>query len=541
MLSSEEERLVLFNEDQLSIYFFRAVSNGCGEMVMLLLAIYPDLIRALNQYGQLPIHVAVVQNQEALVKFLSERAPQTLLCRDQLGYMPVHLAACSAQKEGVLRQLISLDRDGLRMETIDGELPIHLAIMRKNFAAAEYMVEEDASLLQKKSREGLLPLHYALRQREKDIYPSIEKTLLPFLAFLMDKAPETLLESFVVHEIEAQKPVSYSPLRWAVQQGFHDLVWRMIQVNPDLAHHDINDYYEVLLSAMREWNVNEARMKLLIEYNPQVLVHKPETLLVSQALVGQHWIAFDCIFKQMEQKGLLTPVVMGSIFSFVFYHCSLNTLLNRLDRALSNDGGKLTSSQENRAPHRLLFDFVSSDNSSLASLTSQVFIVYPQLLLLGDVNPLRWKVPANKAQPFFESLLNLPVEDLLLAPGSLYRALGHIEKETFYHNVLSSLVRKLYSELFNGNSEKLSAAKLDLGLKSGIQLFEFIDYCAEMFKEMQAISQAATYLSACSSSLFKKPRAESEVQQTIKEVGEALGVALEHTRWCGGKTPSKTC
>jgi Ankyrin repeats (3 copies) len=170
------------------------------ETVRLLIAACPTSVQATTVAGCTPLHCAAdaidtdcdngpgfwQKERKAVLECLAGHCPEALRTPcSLLGFLPLHYAARSMRSLPSLRSLVSLWPEAVVEPSLDGSLPIHLAVARDapRLRIVRHLARRHPETLLFATCDGSLPLHLALAQKE----PSLK-----VVRFLVEEAPEAL-------------------------------------------------------------------------------------------------------------------------------------------------------------------------------------------------------------------------------------------------------------------------------------------------------------------------------------------------------------
>jgi hypothetical protein len=185
----------------------------------------PEVSRANDSEGSLPIHVAVnlgIRERDAL---LSERAqrlasldPDSLLRPNADGIRPLHIAIDQdreySDNSALARFLLECQPKAAHLAMNDGNLAIHLAIEWRAFGLVQLMVRLVPETLEKAGAFGRTPLHVAVARprfgelpRFGEVFqfgaPGFDDGLPAIVALLIESCPGSLL----VHDANNDLPL----------------------------------------------------------------------------------------------------------------------------------------------------------------------------------------------------------------------------------------------------------------------------------------------------------------------------------------------
>ena len=136
--------------------FFDAVGEGKVDVVRKILLETPTLMSALDKGKSTPLHIAVINKQEEMVKFLLEKKadPNAKNERDE---SPLHLAVFwTATTESIIELLLTAKADP-NLGNYKGDTPLH---QTDSEAAAELLLSKGGNT-GVRNEDGWTPLHTA--------------------------------------------------------------------------------------------------------------------------------------------------------------------------------------------------------------------------------------------------------------------------------------------------------------------------------------------------------------------------------------------
>jgi hypothetical protein len=170
------------------------------ETIRLLTGTCPTSVQATTVAGCTPLHCAAdatdtdcdngpgfwQKERKAVLERLARHWPEALRTPCSiLGFLPLHYAARSMRSLPSLWSLVALWPEAVVEPSLDGSLPIHLAVARDvpRLRVVRHLARRHPETLMFATCDGCLPLHLALAQKE----PSLK-----VVRFLVEEAPEAL-------------------------------------------------------------------------------------------------------------------------------------------------------------------------------------------------------------------------------------------------------------------------------------------------------------------------------------------------------------
>jgi len=165
-----------------------AIADGATEIVFALIRMAPDPSYLDIQNNELyaPLHIAVLVNQQAMVRRLVVAGAQTDI-RDREGNTPLHLAAKRGHKDCAIALLSSISTEELKdsvvphrhsshkhspsnllnLKNYNGEHCIHLATFSQQYELIWYLNLQQADVSSLEGRSGKTALHYAVNMGDE--------------------------------------------------------------------------------------------------------------------------------------------------------------------------------------------------------------------------------------------------------------------------------------------------------------------------------------------------------------------------------------
>ena len=176
-----------------------AAQRGDLDAVKKLLAEQQNLISERDEAGSTPLHVAAMNGNRKLVKYLLKRGAE-IDAGDNENSTPLHVAAMNGHKD-VVEYLISKGAD-LNLQDDNGMSTLHWAAYFGHLDVAEYLLKKGANLEAKKTA-GATPMHGAAYHGH-----------LEMVKFLVRKGAN----------IEAKNNYGFTPLLSAAAGGQREIV-----------------------------------------------------------------------------------------------------------------------------------------------------------------------------------------------------------------------------------------------------------------------------------------------------------------------------
>jgi len=142
-----------------------------ADILRLMLATDPGLVRERDGSGDLPIHTAASGQSFDFCKVLIDLYPESLKVEGSDGYLPVHFAV---SKPDILQYMLCLYPETINARDNAGRLLIHKAAQRGRVDLVELLLMHDPSAATKATRHprnsvNNLPLHLAARAAHTEV------------------------------------------------------------------------------------------------------------------------------------------------------------------------------------------------------------------------------------------------------------------------------------------------------------------------------------------------------------------------------------
>ena len=257
------------------------------EILNLLIEKYPEAVRHTDDFGNLPIHLAIVSRNHELYRVLIEAYPGSVSVPDAGGMLPLH-NACRNGSLATVEYMYDLYPDAIIHASTQGHYPIHFAIMGMGrlyrtdpITAAEIVqfllnCDPNQKLIQLRGRSLL---HYAC----SSIYesPSIEAGM-KVVKLLFDAHPEAIEDDEFAADTNRYHPHVQSfinnELVYARQANDHRL---MMMMTPD-------DNGQLPLHTALQNNVRLGSIKLLVNGNPSAVRATDNNLAMPLHIACKH-------------------------------------------------------------------------------------------------------------------------------------------------------------------------------------------------------------------------------------------------------------
>eukprot|EP01032_Pedospumella_encystans_P012879 gene12879-14864_t len=169
--STTDPICVGYLHDELKLY------EPFEEIVCRLIECDPQRARVANESGSLALHIACgnIENKSVgSIKFVAEAYLDGLSSRTLDGQLPLHLALASPKvySYSLVEMLVELNPAALSVPDKRGHYPLHKAASKANIdpAIVDYLIQHAPGVVSIKDHNGSLPLHWAVAKDQ----PSLE-------------------------------------------------------------------------------------------------------------------------------------------------------------------------------------------------------------------------------------------------------------------------------------------------------------------------------------------------------------------------------
>ncbi len=145
-----------------------AARYGRTEIVELLLAKAPELIREKTSSGENALHLAAWEGHPEVVKLLLAKDPELIREKNSTNDNALHLAAGHGHTE-VVELLLAKGPELIREKTSSGENALHLAAWEGHTEIVELLLAKDSELIREKVSAGYNALHIAAMQGHTEV------------------------------------------------------------------------------------------------------------------------------------------------------------------------------------------------------------------------------------------------------------------------------------------------------------------------------------------------------------------------------------
>ncbi|KAK1734101.1 ankyrin repeat domain-containing protein [Skeletonema marinoi] len=135
------------------------------KIVQLLIVAAPDSVRSLDCNGRMPLHYLCKNENDRkamqIFKLLTEKCPEAIRHADNNGCLPIHYA-CAERCPEFCRVLIEVYPGSERITDGNGLLPLYLACANNTIATVEYLYKLYPDAINHATVRGHYPIHTAI-------------------------------------------------------------------------------------------------------------------------------------------------------------------------------------------------------------------------------------------------------------------------------------------------------------------------------------------------------------------------------------------
>ena len=259
-----------------------AAAAGHTDIAQILLECEAS-VNITNYHSNTPLHRAADKGHTAIVKLLLKYSAD-LNARGSDGYTSLYMATNNGHTE-IIQILLEHGADPSIPTTDSCQVPLHIAAYKNNKAAVQLLLAWGATL-DAKNNAHRTPLDLAVLKNNIEIF--------------------TLLHDYKVTLERVQNPTPQL-FRYALTQGYYNLVKHLIKQDLPVNAHDLKLIYECYLQADKSYkSVYQALGRLLISYlrltgdlptqTPSQVYTTPHTIsypVAKQGLVGVRGLTKD--------------------------------------------------------------------------------------------------------------------------------------------------------------------------------------------------------------------------------------------------------
>lgn len=222
-----------------------AAKSGHWHLVHQFIEMDESLMATRAREGSTLLHL--IPPHVDLFKRVAEYDLSLLQAQDAAGEYPIHRCIWNGWSLEIFHWMIAQDSSLVRVETHEGNLPIHLAAEygygNLYHPLVVWMVEQDPELLKVRNQKGELPIHCAARgsnhylvrwMLKQDASLALEKTRehqLPIHLMRWYEGTDLLLEMFREHPqlIFEKDQEGRLPIHYATESGNFELVEQLLE------------------------------------------------------------------------------------------------------------------------------------------------------------------------------------------------------------------------------------------------------------------------------------------------------------------------
>jgi ankyrin repeat protein len=145
-----------------------------------------------DKFGKTPLHYAVANNSERIVKLLVDRNSDVILVQDEHGKTPLHKAV-TKKFESIVKLLIDKNTAAIATQNKNGQTPLHMAAIWKD-DILWMLLENNKNGVVLKDRDGDTPLHWAAGYGKEGMI-KVLVTVCPALVSIKNLKGDTALQA----------------------------------------------------------------------------------------------------------------------------------------------------------------------------------------------------------------------------------------------------------------------------------------------------------------------------------------------------------
>ncbi|XVF77616.1 hypothetical protein PTKIN_Ptkin14bG0060300 [Pterospermum kingtungense] len=266
-----------------------AARFGHMDLVEEIVKQHSTLVLKSNLKGETPVHIAARAGQLQVVKFfikLVENFPRIYIARirDKYGNTPLHDAVRNRHDE-VVKELASDDKESLLLTNDAGESPLSTAIDKRFTDIANSIISLNAYTLESIGHNGQTPLHYTVLRNDSDTMTAILR--------------------LKKHLVRVQDEKERTPLHYAAALGNQAMVQKLLEKDPLVAY--IRDYNHQTPVHLAAENGQKSMIKTLLERCPDTMemVDKKQQNILHLAAKAGNLDVVSYILKLDEMEDLV--------------------------------------------------------------------------------------------------------------------------------------------------------------------------------------------------------------------------------------------
>lgn len=273
------------SHDHITLLHYAINEERSFNFCKLLIDQNSELVKTPGNNGDLPIHLACeIGNNIELIKYLIHQYPESINISDSERFCPIHIYLLENEKPelDVLQFLLKHDRGAVSKPDRDGNLPLHLALIRGEFGTEENVFElfnayPEAIFIE--NGLGRKPLDIA--QGGSPYYSEcrLDYSVAEFLEFQLDL--EYQARHVTTPDVNGELPIHIALQRRNAPLGTTKL---MVAANPTSL--SVADHYGLIPLHIESYYGNLDVVKFLVEKN--------RTTLVACDLIGNYPLHQAC-------------------------------------------------------------------------------------------------------------------------------------------------------------------------------------------------------------------------------------------------------
>lgn len=183
-------------------------STDSFQTVQQILQQYPDAVKATNNKGDLPLHLACFNGASLqVVELLVSYYPESLRISDSQGSLAIHWACFGTSPLIVIQNLLLQYPESISIKTSNGQIPLHYACHGAGrLDVVKVLCEKFPKGIREKNEHGMLPLHIACASPRADIkvvqYLVDQDTSTVFVESNTGQLPVDCAQALVIQYLE---------------------------------------------------------------------------------------------------------------------------------------------------------------------------------------------------------------------------------------------------------------------------------------------------------------------------------------------------
>ncbi|KAL3886229.1 hypothetical protein ACJMK2_026236 [Sinanodonta woodiana] len=273
--------LLQLNDNEGWTALHHASQTGSVHMFETLIAAGLDVTARINS-GAHVLHIAAINDNLTLVKYLIDTTPGFLQLNDRKGWTALHYAS----QTGSVHMFETLIAAGLDVTTRinSGVHVLHIAAGTDNLTLVKYLIDTNPGLLQLNDNNGWTVLHYASQTSSVDMFETLIAAGLDITARINSGAhvlhiaagnDNLTLVKYLIDTnpglLQLNDSKGWTALHYASQTGSVDTLETLIAAGLDITARNNNGSHVLHIAAA---NDNVTLVKYLIHANPGLLQQK---------------------------------------------------------------------------------------------------------------------------------------------------------------------------------------------------------------------------------------------------------------------------